>query len=65
MSEDIKFLAKVRKIGTSLGITIPKYVREFYELKMDDFIQVSLEKMEKENSLKRKSKQDIKKGKLK
>ncbi len=49
MSEDPKFIVKIKKHGSSLGITIPKYVRELYNLKIGDFLQISLKKIKREN----------------
>lgn len=44
----IEIIARVIKVGSSLGITLKKDVTEFLDLKEGDFLQVSIEKLEKE-----------------
>lgn len=43
----IKTVARIIKIGNSIGITISKDVRDLLGLQKGDYIQISIEKVEK------------------
>lgn len=41
------FVRTVRKTGTSLGINIPKEIIKLLNLKEDDFVRITIEKIKK------------------
>jgi len=47
----IDIVAKVIKFGNSLGITIKKDVTEILDVKEGDFLQISIQKIEKKRVL--------------
>ena len=42
-----QFVRSVRKTGTSLGINIPKEIIKLLNLKEDDIVRVTIEKIKK------------------
>lgn len=48
MRKPINFLSRSINIGNSLGITIPKNVKNFLGIKKGDYLRISVEKIEKE-----------------
>lgn len=47
MVKEIKFVSKIIEIGNSIGNTIPKDVKDVLDLKKGDFLQITVEKIEK------------------
>ncbi|MHA1755219.1 MAG: AbrB/MazE/SpoVT family DNA-binding domain-containing protein [Promethearchaeota archaeon] len=50
MVKEVKTVAKIIKIGNSLGNTIGKDVCDILDLKPGDYIQLTIEKIEKKES---------------
>lgn len=48
MVRKIKFVSKIIDIGNSIGNTIPKDVKDVLGLKKGDYVQISIEKIEKQ-----------------
>ncbi len=48
MKQKEEFLKHIRKTGTSLGINIPLEVIKFLELKENDIVRVTIEKVKKD-----------------
>jgi antitoxin component of MazEF toxin-antitoxin module len=50
MVREIKTLEKVIRVGNSIGITIGKEVKDLLDLKPGDYLQVTYEKVKRENN---------------
>jgi antitoxin component of MazEF toxin-antitoxin module len=48
MVTKIKTVAKIINIGNSIGVTISKDVKALLELQKGDYVQLTIEKVEKE-----------------
>ena len=48
MSSKIDFVAKIINIGNSIGMTIPKDVKDVLNLEKGHYVQLSIEKIKKE-----------------
>lgn len=49
LSKSIKFFSKIINLGSSIGFSINKNVRDLFSLKKDDLIYFSIEKINKKS----------------
>ncbi len=47
MRKPINFISRSINIGNSIGITIPKNIKNLLGIKKGDYLQISVEKIEK------------------